>query len=43
METFKIFIPPLVEVLIMQEEDVVRTSLGGDEGELPVQPWIFQD
>ena len=42
MKTFKIYIPPLVEVLIMQE-DVVRTSLGGDEGELPVQPWIFQD
>lgn len=42
MKTFEIYIPPLVEVLIVQE-DVVRTSLGGDNGELPVQPWINQD
>ncbi len=42
MKTLEIYIPPLVEVLIVQE-DVVRTSLGGDNGELPVQPWINQD
>ena len=41
MKIFKKYVPPLVEI-VMIEEDVVRTSLGGDDGELPVQPWFFE-
>jgi hypothetical protein len=40
MKTFKEYVPPLVDIVTL-EEDVVRTSLGGDNGELPVQPWWF--
>ena len=39
MKSVREYVPPLVDVLII-EDDVVRTSLGGDDGELPIQPWF---
>ena len=38
MRTFKIYAAPEIDIVWIKE-DVVRTSPGEGEGELPVQPW----
>lgn len=43
MKSLKNYNSPIVEIIVIGE-DIVRTSnsLGGDDGELPVQPWWFE-
>jgi hypothetical protein len=38
MRTFENYTAPSIEIVLIAD-DVVRTSLGLEEGELPVQPW----
>ena len=34
----KIYQPPKCDVIKMDEEDIVRTSFGGEENETPFEP-----